>query len=577
MANIIAKIAQIRAAILGIDVRESIASGIESINTEVISTTARQTVVEGKENVLEGQFGSLVINAGSSNAEIVAGRTSSVTSVTFDTMGHRADGVDAQFNKFIANNANNVNGLDYGVIMNDNSIDNAPFINNAINDMEILGGGTVNLPTGQIFIESSIILKPYVRLKGAGKTRRDGSTKGTVIICASAISTAPVTMIEGSGIGYQDNYLYGSILEDFSVYGNEYTTGLNRNYMSMMVMRNINILYHDKGMINNGCMLDDFYSVAITHCYGVCLSYLHTSSVSTTQRWYNAYIGQCATELSSVPLRVESYAVTDLKFYQLTLESNPNAVEIGRNTNVDFYGIYIENFPSGGGLINPLSVFLLGKFNVSDDGAKIAYDGNVHFYGGFISGISIGLYTTHILFNLDYSSSFSAEGLYYRRIGNPIATTANTKAIPTFMNCLGENGLVTSDIDLFDPNKINVINCTCGNRGTTTRYVIKSVTSLITLLNGWVNLGSGYQGLEAYITSDNELVIEGTLTGGTSTTICTLPVGLRPSILKMCLCYMIISGSWTAQPCFVYANGDVIQKSPAATGNLALKLRFKLS
>lgn len=96
MANIIAKIAQIRAAVLGIDVRENIASGIEGINTEVVSTTARQTVVEGKEAVLEGQFNSLVINAGSSNAEIVAGRTSSVTAETFDTIGHRADGVDAQ-------------------------------------------------------------------------------------------------------------------------------------------------------------------------------------------------------------------------------------------------------------------------------------------------------------------------------------------------------------------------------------------------------------------------------------------------------------------------------------------------
>ena len=89
MADVTTEVANIRAAILGIDVRESIASGIESINTEVVSTTA-------KEAVLEGQFNSLVINAGSSNAEIVAGRTSSVTAETFDTMGHRADGVDAQ-------------------------------------------------------------------------------------------------------------------------------------------------------------------------------------------------------------------------------------------------------------------------------------------------------------------------------------------------------------------------------------------------------------------------------------------------------------------------------------------------
>lgn len=69
MANIIAKIAQIRAAILGIDVRESIASGIESINTEVVSTTAKETA-------LETTFEALVINAGSDNAEIVVSRGS---------------------------------------------------------------------------------------------------------------------------------------------------------------------------------------------------------------------------------------------------------------------------------------------------------------------------------------------------------------------------------------------------------------------------------------------------------------------------------------------------------------------
>jgi len=89
MASIIDKVAQIRAAIFGKDVRENIASGIEAINSEVISTTTKQ-------NNLKSQFDSLVINSGSSNAELVAGRTSNVTGLTSDTMGHRMDGVDSQ-------------------------------------------------------------------------------------------------------------------------------------------------------------------------------------------------------------------------------------------------------------------------------------------------------------------------------------------------------------------------------------------------------------------------------------------------------------------------------------------------
>ena len=49
MANIADKVAQIRQAIFGKDVIESIASGIEAINSEVVNTTARQNVIDGQE------------------------------------------------------------------------------------------------------------------------------------------------------------------------------------------------------------------------------------------------------------------------------------------------------------------------------------------------------------------------------------------------------------------------------------------------------------------------------------------------------------------------------------------------
>lgn len=67
MANIIDKIVQIRQAIFGKDVRESIASGIENINAEVESTTKKQ-------ELLETEFDEMIINAGNSNAEIVQAR-----------------------------------------------------------------------------------------------------------------------------------------------------------------------------------------------------------------------------------------------------------------------------------------------------------------------------------------------------------------------------------------------------------------------------------------------------------------------------------------------------------------------
>jgi len=89
MANITDKIAQIRQAIFGKDVRENIASGIESINAEVVSTTGRQ-------DNLEDTFGQLIINAGSDNAQIVAATHDNITGQTFSTIGERMDNNSSQ-------------------------------------------------------------------------------------------------------------------------------------------------------------------------------------------------------------------------------------------------------------------------------------------------------------------------------------------------------------------------------------------------------------------------------------------------------------------------------------------------
>jgi len=72
MADVTSKVATIRNATYGNEVREGIASGIENINTEVISTTAKQTAQEIAYN-------SLIINAGNSNAEIVDARLGETT------------------------------------------------------------------------------------------------------------------------------------------------------------------------------------------------------------------------------------------------------------------------------------------------------------------------------------------------------------------------------------------------------------------------------------------------------------------------------------------------------------------
>lgn len=86
MANIKEKIDNIRQAIFGKDVRESLASGLEEINKETEKTSKKQ-------EDLETTFNDLIINAGNSNAEVVAARNG------YATVGERLKSFDEQLDK----------------------------------------------------------------------------------------------------------------------------------------------------------------------------------------------------------------------------------------------------------------------------------------------------------------------------------------------------------------------------------------------------------------------------------------------------------------------------------------------
>ena len=90
MANINTELEQIRKAVYGREVRSSIANAIELINKEQISTSTAQTNLDSK-------FNQLIINAGNSNAEIVASRVKA-DGTQFDTLGKRLDKGDELHN-----------------------------------------------------------------------------------------------------------------------------------------------------------------------------------------------------------------------------------------------------------------------------------------------------------------------------------------------------------------------------------------------------------------------------------------------------------------------------------------------
>lgn len=90
MANINTELEQIRKAIYGREVRGSIANAIELINKEQINTNTAQTNLDNK-------FNQLIINAGNSNAEVVASRVKA-DGTQFDTLGKRLDKGDELHN-----------------------------------------------------------------------------------------------------------------------------------------------------------------------------------------------------------------------------------------------------------------------------------------------------------------------------------------------------------------------------------------------------------------------------------------------------------------------------------------------
>ena len=62
MADIASKVAQIRQATYGKDVRESIASGIEAINSEVVNTTNRQNAIDAQEATRQSNENTRIAN-----------------------------------------------------------------------------------------------------------------------------------------------------------------------------------------------------------------------------------------------------------------------------------------------------------------------------------------------------------------------------------------------------------------------------------------------------------------------------------------------------------------------------------
>lgn len=230
---------------------------------------------------------------------------------------------------------------DYNV---DNDFDNTEIIQKAIDKFTDNNGngGTILFSPKVYKVNSTITVKPYMKLKGQSLSTI-GNTRGTVIYATIPKDTdlfKMPTVSSQSGNGYIS-------MEDLSLYGVGNGIGLNLNTVMHSIFKNLNILYFQIGLKLNGGMLNSFENLNIRFFYefGILLD---NGSVNTRQFFNNCYVGQTNFDNrdSAIPIYVCRNAVIDTIFTNCTVESTRQGIFITPENHIEFNGLYTENAPA---------------------------------------------------------------------------------------------------------------------------------------------------------------------------------------------------------------------------------------
>lgn len=210
MASISSLIQLIRQAVKGLDVRDTIANGIEAINEEVEATTERQ-------DDLEATFENLIINAGSSNAEIVAARHDNITNENHATVGARLDKVSeglADMVYYVDTNAG------------DGSVDSTTSLQSSLDNAI---GKTIVIPRGNYKISSTLNVPDNTTIIAYGSKIFNTTDSINLLKVGNGVKIYGLELVGKGNVTANTNNV-GIVIE-----------GINTNYVENITIEDCNI------------------------------------------------------------------------------------------------------------------------------------------------------------------------------------------------------------------------------------------------------------------------------------------------------------------------------------------------
>lgn len=163
---------KMKTVIQGLEMRSLIVQATESIGNMAED-------IGNKQKKLENTFDQLIINAGNSNAEVVAGRVKE-DGTTYETIGKRINGIDSQLDHInecsVKKGELIVNVKDYGAI-GDGIVDDTDAIKSALND-----GTIITFPRGIYRITDTIHINKSLIMLGSDWCGDTNLNKATTTI-----------------------------------------------------------------------------------------------------------------------------------------------------------------------------------------------------------------------------------------------------------------------------------------------------------------------------------------------------------------------------------------------------------